>query len=171
MKTVRVRSIVCFPRAIAWLALPFLAACSMSTISSRSQERPTALNSATPAQKKLISEGWIDPGFTPDMVYIALGNPDKKETNGEVETWIYRNFSAAPQSASLGKAKATVTTQDMQGKGAAPGMIAGQPTSTGGGINASARPDVGSADPVEDVPNLYVYFFKGKTVSVKVKTG
>ncbi|QYM80673.1 hypothetical protein K0B96_08755 [Horticoccus luteus] len=72
-----------------------LAGCS--TPASRESERAAALQSATPAQRRAIAEGRVELGFTPDMVYIVLGKPEKIE-RGEtpnVETWIYYQSDAA----------------------------------------------------------------------------
>lgn len=155
-----------FSFSSALLAAFVLSGCEMGTIASRTKEKAAAFDAATPAQKQTMQDGWIDAGFTDDMVYIALGKPDTVQHTGDVDIWIYRNFNSAPESASLGKAKTTLSS--MSGK---EGMTAGQPTSRGGGVEGSARPDVGSADPAQEIPNLYVYFYKGKTTTVKVKRG
>ncbi len=50
----------------------------------------------TPAEQKKIKEGAIALGFTPDMVYMAMGLPSKvepvEETGGRAELWTYRNY-------------------------------------------------------------------------------
>lgn len=77
----------------AWLVglvlAGLLSACS--TPESRQSERASAIQTATPVQRRAITEGRVELGFTPDMVYIVLGQPEKIErgaTPGE-ETWIY----------------------------------------------------------------------------------
>lgn len=71
-----------------------LGACS--TISSRIEEKAPVFYSLDANTRAKISQGDIDLGFTPDMVYIALGNPDSRRShlsqNGQTETWIYRSY-------------------------------------------------------------------------------
>lgn len=162
----RFSPIVAARSILALAVLSTLAACAVSTISTRKTEKSAVYQAATPAQQKTIDEGWIDSGFSKDMVYVALGKPDDVQVaDPDTETWIYRNFASAPASASLGKAKGTVTSL-----GGSATTSAGQPTS-GAGIGVAVRPDVGSEAPAEDIPNLYVYFYKNMTMSVKVKRG
>lgn len=71
-----------------------LGACS--TIESRIQEKSAVFNSLDPVAKDKISHGDIDLGFTPDMVYIALGDPDARRerisSTGSTEEWVYRSY-------------------------------------------------------------------------------
>jgi hypothetical protein len=71
-----------------------LSACS--TISSRINEKSTVFNSLDPATQAQIQHGDIGIGFTPDMVYMALGKPDAKRyrrtADGTAETWIYSTY-------------------------------------------------------------------------------
>lgn len=83
----------------AWLVglvlAGLLAACS--TPESRQAERAAAIQAATPAQRRAIAAGRVELGFTPDMVYVVLGQPGKIEpgaTPGE-ETWIYYQSNAS----------------------------------------------------------------------------
>ena len=79
---------------VAGLAL-LLAACS-SGISARIQEKSEVFAQFTPEVQKNIREGTIEPGYTADMVYMALGKPTKetvKDTpHGKVGIWSYANF-------------------------------------------------------------------------------
>lgn len=76
------------------VAVLLLGACS--TISSRIEEKGTVFNSLDPNTQAKIAHGDIDLGFTPDMVYIALGQPDVRRrqvsNNGTTEQWIYRSY-------------------------------------------------------------------------------
>lgn len=162
--------------AIACLLGLLLSGCGMSTVSSRSQERSTAFNGATPAQKQLMKEGWIDSGFTTDMVYIALGQPDKVVASNDPDTvvWVYMNFSSVPLSASLGKGKVTATqTFSGSSTGVAAGIggpdAKGKITDVRNRVDFSVAPDVGSADPAEEIPRLYVEFYKGQAVNLKLR--
>ena len=62
-------------------------------IPSRAKEKSAVYATLKPWQKKYIDKGTISKGFTPDMVYIALGKPDKTETkefpDGRAELWTY----------------------------------------------------------------------------------
>ena len=75
-------------------AIALLGACS--TVNSRISEKSAVFSSLDPNTQAKISHGDIDIGFTPDMVYMALGNPDVRResitANGQTETWIYRTY-------------------------------------------------------------------------------
>ncbi len=71
-----------------------LAACS--TVSSRIEEKPDLFAKLDPATQAKIKQGIIDVGFTPDMVYIALGKPDQARERvtaaGRWTIWIYNSY-------------------------------------------------------------------------------
>ena len=80
--------------ALACLAL-LLGGCS--TIPSRIEEKSAAFAALDADTQNKIRLGRVDVGYSPDLVYIALGTPDerltqttKTDTN---ETWIYNNYS------------------------------------------------------------------------------
>ena len=79
---------------LLFVAVLLLGACS--TISSRIEEKAPVFYSLDPNTRAKIAHGDIDLGFTPDMVYIALGQPDVKReqvsNNGRSEQWIYRSY-------------------------------------------------------------------------------
>ena len=76
------------------LAAFALAGCS--TVNSRIKEKSEVYYSLEPDIRTKIDLGIIDPGFTPDMVYIALGTPDEKrqrrEADDRTEVWIYNSY-------------------------------------------------------------------------------
>jgi hypothetical protein len=79
--------------AAATLAL----SASCSTAATRLRERPHVTAALTPDAREKIQRGIIEPGFTPEMVYLALGKPTSP-TGVQVEgtrdgTWLYRDFS------------------------------------------------------------------------------
>lgn len=150
-----------FRSLLAAAALAAFAGCAMDTVASRSQEKAEAYAAATPAQKSIIQDHWIDRGFTPDLVYIALGKPDKiQNDNADEVTWIYNNFDARPASAALGGAKISTTTA--QGGNIMTSGVAQ-------GTSSSVRPDVGNAPPAESIQSLYVLFYKGRAISMRTK--
>jgi hypothetical protein len=75
-------------------AVLLLDACS--TINSRIKEKEPVYNSLDANTRAKIAHGDVDLGFTPDMVYIALGDPDVKRhiraSKGQAEQWIYRSY-------------------------------------------------------------------------------
>jgi hypothetical protein len=78
----------------AYAILVGLTGCN--TASSRLRNTPTTATSLEPAIRAKIDKGIVEPGFTPEMVYLALGKPTVPSegladatTNG---TWIYRDF-------------------------------------------------------------------------------
>ena len=83
------------------LHLPLFAALALllgacSTIDSRINEKSDAYYNADEATRAKLDQGQIDIGFSPDMVYIALGQPDSKRqrvtADGVTETWIYSTY-------------------------------------------------------------------------------
>lgn len=78
------RSVLILAAALA------LGACS--TADTRIQERSAAFAQLSPAEQAAVRRGDVAPGFTPDMVYMALGKPWKTEAAapGE-ERWVYRH--------------------------------------------------------------------------------
>jgi hypothetical protein len=59
-----------------------------SSVSSRIQEKSEVFV-ALPAEYQIkVRQGMVDEGFTPDMVYMALGKPSRV-VGGK---WIYRNY-------------------------------------------------------------------------------
>lgn len=75
-------------------AVLLLGACS--TINTRINEKAPVFYSLDANTRAKIAQGDVDLGFTPDMVYIALGEPDVKRrirtANGQAEQWIYRSY-------------------------------------------------------------------------------
>jgi hypothetical protein len=71
-----------------------LAGCS--TIDSRIQEKSDVFAKLDPVTQSKLKQGIIDLGFTPDMVYIALGKPDEvreRTARGSHETvWRYNTY-------------------------------------------------------------------------------
>ena len=70
--------------------------CETDGVTARAQEKSAVYAALKPWQKKNIDKGTIARGFTPDMVYIALGRPDQVETKefpeGKAELWTYSRY-------------------------------------------------------------------------------
>jgi hypothetical protein len=163
MKTSPFQTLRALPFALT--ALLVLSACgTMSTIESRSKEKSATFTSAAPWQQKLMRQGWIDAGFTPDMVYIALDNPDSKATadNGATEIWIYKNFDT-PARSFAGGVKVTIQAGSSNpGAGSNPNSAGAR----GQFLAAGVSPDLGAAN-VNPVSNLYLVFRQGKLTTVE----
>ena len=80
-----------FPMVVAVAAF-MLAACS--TTDSRIRREQALFDGYPPQVKEQIRNGVIDVGYTPEMVVMALGEPDRKVDaqtgDGAAEGWIYR---------------------------------------------------------------------------------
>ena len=75
------------------LAVMFAGCESDGGIAARSQEKSAVYASLKPWQKKYIDKGTVAEGLSPDMVYIAMGKPDKVETrDNNVEIWTYSRY-------------------------------------------------------------------------------
>ena len=79
---------------IALLAAAALALTACSTIDSRVRRQQALFDSYPPDVQHSIRNGRIEVGYTPEMVAMALGEPDRKvETrteDGVAEVWTYR---------------------------------------------------------------------------------
>lgn len=86
-----------FLRCLTPATLLLLAA-GCSTPASRVQKNQAAYNSWPAEVQREVSAGRIAVGYLPDMVKVALGEPDNAFTvvdlaNGPVETWSYLDHS------------------------------------------------------------------------------
>lgn len=76
------------------LAMLALAGCSSPA--SRIKKNPELFASFPPDVQEKIRQGQIDVGFTPDMVNIALGAPDRSYTRttsaGATQIWSYVDY-------------------------------------------------------------------------------
>ena len=91
----------CFVLGAA-LGLALLATgCETTGTSARIQEKSAEFATLKVWEKNFIQQGVVSSGFTPDMVYMAVGNPSKAERVniagvGQGELWTYSNFYPAP---------------------------------------------------------------------------
>ncbi len=82
------------------LLLPALGAALLltgcSTVTSRINEKGTMFEGLDSATQAKLQHGDIGIGFTPDMVYVALGTPDARRhrttADGTTETWVYGTY-------------------------------------------------------------------------------
>ena len=89
MKT---RQSLLFAAAVATLA--FLAGCN--SFNTRARQMSGVYNQLAPSDQERLQRGIISIGDTPEMVYIALGNPDERRdilnADGTQTTWVYRTY-------------------------------------------------------------------------------
>jgi hypothetical protein len=75
------------------LVLSLVAGCS--TVDSRVKDNQAAFDALPPETQQKIRSGKIDIGYTPQMVTMALGKPDRAYTRtsekGTSEVWAYRD--------------------------------------------------------------------------------
>ncbi len=68
--------------------------------SSRKKEKKEVYSALKPWEKKYIDRGEVAPGFTPDMVYIAMGKADKVDSKdlpeGHVDLWTFSRCYPEP---------------------------------------------------------------------------
>lgn len=81
----------------AWLFTLVLVGCeSDGGIAARTREKSSAFATLHPWEKRFIGKGVVAAGFTPDMVYMAMGDPAKVETKdsskGRLELWTYPRY-------------------------------------------------------------------------------
>jgi hypothetical protein len=74
--------------------LGFLAGCQ--TVDDRIKEKPDVFAQLDVATQDKIKQGIIEIGYTEDMVYLALGKPDRTRESvsggGRTTTWIYSTY-------------------------------------------------------------------------------
>src|ERR1700712_4717649 len=80
--------------AIGLTAVALLSGCD--TFSNRAEQKATVFNSLDANTQDRLHKGMIAVGDTKDMVYIALGIPDRKKErvteHGRETTWIYSTY-------------------------------------------------------------------------------
>ena len=73
-----------------------LLAAGCATPAARIERHPEVFNHLAPADQQLIREGKVGLGFTPEMVKLALGDPDRVFTRtdaaGTNESWSYTSY-------------------------------------------------------------------------------
>ena len=83
-----------FPRLLVCFFLLLAAGCS--TIQSRIEQRQDVFSTLSAEQQEKIRKGIVEIGYTPDMVYMAMGAPSEKRSkatrDGKRTTWIYNTY-------------------------------------------------------------------------------
>jgi hypothetical protein len=78
---------------VALLGVAVMAMMACNTTNSRIRSQQDLFDSYPPEVQQNIRNGVIEAGYTPEMVVMALGEPDRKEVaeraDGLVEVWTY----------------------------------------------------------------------------------
>jgi len=151
--------------------------CTTTPRAERAAERAATFARLPAAQQADISRGLVDQGYSPEMVYIALGRPDSIEASadGSECQWTYRNFYLSAQV----DGRPLYSTRSRHQPGAAAGRVFGSagpaftgPRSAGlrqdpvGSTPAPTRPSGAGGEP--DVPpvTLAITFVDGAVARI-----
>jgi hypothetical protein len=78
----------------AGVALTFLAGCN--TFNARARQMSAVYDQLPASEQYRLQRGAINVGDSPEMVYIALGNPDERRdvmnADGTRNVWIYKSY-------------------------------------------------------------------------------
>lgn len=148
--------------------------CESDDLAARIQEKSAVYATLKPWQKRQIDQGIIATGFTPNMVYMAIGNPSMKQPlTNDGELWTYRNYYP---SVAANRVRYRMTTEapyaysgnlrpGMPGSNAPAGRRAGQLIS----IAQTGGPQGGSMEPAEMTSyTLWLMFEKGEVTKMKL---
>lgn len=92
----------------AALVLAMLVPPAHASLSSRKKEKAATYASLKAWQKRYVDTGVIAMNFTPDMVYLAIGDPSKKQPSADGELWTFNNYYP---SVAADKVKRTYNTE------------------------------------------------------------
>jgi hypothetical protein len=157
--------------SIALVAFPLLGLlCGCETTRANRIREKAELFAAQPAAvQALIREGMVDYGFTPELVHLALGEPNRRQSGeaaeGRMETWTYKNIV-------LSDTVAMRVGMNNPGSRYQPGRLL-SPNAPGGPSISSTRnvgPQPGVAD-MADVRTgtLFVEFLNGRVFSLRLE--
>ncbi|MFI5357112.1 MAG: hypothetical protein ACHQ4G_07240 [Opitutales bacterium] len=80
-------------------AVALLGVAGCTTPESRIKQNPAAFDRATPQQQQLIKAGEVAVGFSPELVRLALGDPDRvwqrTDAQGQTVTWSYVTYETS----------------------------------------------------------------------------
>ena len=150
--------------------LTLVAGCgTTNTKARRIQENQAAFNQLSPTDQEIVRNGFIKIGFSQEMVYVALENPEKKipGPGTNEETWVYHNFYSSDGQSNMPGQK--VVTRYSGSTGASGSTK--QPAGGGKGYNNtfSVEPDY-TADQIkiDSLIRVNVKFVDKKVVSIDV---
>ena len=81
---------------LAFTCAALVLAVGCATPDARIRQNPEFFAQLSPAEQQLIREGKVALGFTPEMVKLALGDPDRiylrTDASGTSESWSYTSY-------------------------------------------------------------------------------
>lgn len=165
------------PLVAATVLSGLAAGCSTSdpktALNLRVQEKSDVFSKLSLDRQRTIQAGYVERGYTPDMVYMVMGRPVKVQAkdaaNGKLEMWTYYEykpqFAGAKDSRNNPNAShyttQSVSTNSARVKEEAPDAV--KPTSFNFGGAAMAGLDV----PDMQVNKVYLFFANGRVVEIK----
>ncbi len=86
-------------RPLLFLLIPLLAGCA--TPESRIKKNQELFDTYSSSVQNAVRKGLVEPGFTEEMAYMALGAPDRKYTRvtatRKISVWSYTDTYTTPQ--------------------------------------------------------------------------
>jgi hypothetical protein len=164
MKTIRCSIL------IAGLAAVLTGCGTTNTLSSRIKENQTAFNQLSAVDQDVVRNGFIKVGFSQEMVYTALENPEKKipGPGANEETWVYHNFYSSDGQSNMSGQKVTTRYSGSTGASGSTKQPSGGPAK-GNNNTFSVEPDY-TADQIkaDSMIKVNVKFVDRKVVSIDV---
>lgn len=149
----------------ALLIAAFSAGCeNMRT--ARIRENAALFASLDPFSQHLIRQGLFNYGFTPELVHMSLGKPNRvavsETAKGRLETWTYRNFLYENSNA----VTVGVSTPGMRPLGTVLSSSA-----PGGPSLNSTKAGPGSAGVAEETAlcTLFIDLLEGSVVAIRIE--
>ena len=82
---------------ISVIAIVLLVAAGCASVESRIQDNEAAFNTWPADVQEKVRAGKVEMGFTPEMVEVALGKPDRTSSRtterGQADVWVYHDKS------------------------------------------------------------------------------
>jgi len=141
-------------------------------IEARIQEMPEVFAQLPKAAQKDIRWGYIKKGFTPPMVYMALGNPEKTEVSEDKTriTWTYYDDTVVSQEVAMRSAAAEAgsaySAANFRTRGDSPPAAPGEPKSSRQAFDERGMPGAESYTEDTHAAKVLVIFDQGKVMAV-----
>ena len=149
--------------------------CESTGVDARIQEKSAVFATLTPEQRRYISVGAFAPGYTTDMVYMAVGKPSKivVSADGRQTVWTYNNYylpdAVAGMPAYLQQNNLANNASGQRMSGAREhGNATRNPTSLSS--TTSGVPETGLSVPDIPTDTLYVTFQEGIVTNMELES-
>jgi hypothetical protein len=158
---------ISWPMCLAALCAAVLLCACQNPRDARIREHAALYSSLDAYTRKLVADGLFDHGFTPELLYMALGKPDRIDSTeterGRVEIWRYRNYLYGSEAAvKIGGSTPGFKTAGSVLSSSAPGGPSLMST--------KASPSQPTVTDVNDVAlgTLFIEVLDGRVVSARV---